>query len=61
MKNSIIRELVNLALNKKVAKDKLLYLFKALIYIIPLVLEQRSLRGKDEDDELLGDDIYPLF
>jgi hypothetical protein len=61
MKNNIIRELVNLALNKNAIKDKLLYLFKALIYIIPLVLEQRSSRGKDEDDELLGDDIYPLF
>lgn len=39
----------------------MLYLIKGFFYLLPLILEENKKGKANTDDELLGDDIYPLF
>ena len=60
MKRGIIFQIINLIRNKHSNWEKIYYVLISLIFIFPLIIEQK--RGKKEnDDELQGDDIYPLF
>ena len=61
MKKNILKDLIYLKKKKKTIKDKIIYILKAFKYYIPIFIEEKSFGVENEDDELLGDDIYPLF
>lgn len=60
MSKEIIFQLTSLVKSKPSLKERIYYICLGVIYFIPLFIEQTKHRG-ESDDELLGDDIYPLF
>lgn len=60
MKKGILFQLISLVKSKPSLKDRIYYIYLGVIYFIPLLIEQTKHKG-ESDDELLGDDIYPLF
>ncbi len=64
MKHSLFRELFRFALSKKNFSQKLVYLFKAIIFA-PLLYKGTKRMSQGEKAEAMssqvGDDIYPLF
>ena len=57
----VTKEIVKFSMSKKNYRSKMLYLIKGFFYLLPLVLEENKKGKANADDELLGDDIYPLF
>ena len=57
----VIKEIIKFSMSKKNYRSKMLYLIKGLFYLLPLILEENKKRKANTHDELLGDDIYPLF
>jgi hypothetical protein len=53
-------QLINFVKNKPNKSQRFLYSLKAFYYYFPLALENKKQKTNDSD-ELLGDDIYPLF
>tara|TARA_B100000900_G_scaffold415766_1_gene447084 strand:- start:32 stop:214 length:183 start_codon:yes stop_codon:yes gene_type:complete len=56
----LVLQLIDFVKNKPNYVQRFLYSLKALYYYFPLVLESKRQKTNDSD-ELLGDDIYPLF
>ncbi len=57
----VTKEIIKFSMSKKNYRSKMLYLIKGLLYFLPLILEENKKDKANTDDELLGDDIYPLF
>ena len=57
----VTEEILKFSMSKKNYSSKMLYLIKGLFYLLPLILEQNKKGKANTYDELLGDDIYPLF
>tara|TARA_Y100001980_G_C14551352_1_gene334594 strand:- start:1258 stop:1458 length:201 start_codon:yes stop_codon:yes gene_type:complete len=57
----VTKEIVKFSMSKKNYRSKMLYLIKGFFYLLPLILEENKKGKANTDDELLGDDIYPLF
>ena len=57
----VTKEIVEFSISKKNYRSKMLYLIKGFFYLLPLILEENKKGKANADDELLGDDIYPLF
>tara|TARA_B100001121_G_scaffold125751_2_gene110202 strand:- start:14315 stop:14515 length:201 start_codon:yes stop_codon:yes gene_type:complete len=57
----VTKEIVKFSISKKNYRSKMLYLIKGFFYLLPLILEENKKGKANADDELLGDDIYPLF
>lgn len=60
MNKKIIFQLIKFVKSKNYFGDRLKYTFLSAIYFIPLLIENRK-DTVENDDELLGDDVYPLF
>ena len=60
MNKNLILQLVDFVKNKPNKSQRFIYFLKALCYYFPLALESKRQKTNDSD-ELLGDDIYPLF
>tara|TARA_B100001248_G_scaffold249810_1_gene223295 strand:- start:507 stop:707 length:201 start_codon:yes stop_codon:yes gene_type:complete len=57
----VTNEIVKFSMSKTNYRSKILYLIKGFFYLLPLILEENKKGKANTDDELLGDDIYPLF
>ena len=57
----VTKEIVKFSMSKKNYRSKMLYLIKGFFYLLQLILEENKKGKANTDDELLGDDIYPLF
>ena len=57
----VTKEIIKFSMSKKNYQSKILYLIKGFLYLLPLILEENKKGKSNSDDELLGDDIYPLF
>lgn len=60
MKKGTLSQLISLVKSKHSSKERIYYIYLGVIYFIPLLIEQTK-HKVESDDELLGDDIYPLF
>lgn len=60
MKKGILFQLIRLVKSKPSSNERIYYIYLGVIYFIPLLIEQAK-HKVESDDELLGDDIYPLF
>ncbi len=61
MKKNFI-ELINFILDKKTNKEKFIYSFKLIIYVIPMLFSlAKSQEELDTSTSQAGDDIYPIF
>ncbi len=60
MNKKLVLQLIDFVKNKPNNLQRFLYSLKALYYYFPLALESKRQEANDSD-ELLGDDIYPLF
>jgi len=56
-----LKGIIDLAVSKKSSKEKLAYLLKGFLYFIPIIISNLNEAKGENDDELQGDDIYPLF
>jgi len=61
MKKNLFKNAIMMAFDKTTLIKKFTYISRAIIFYIPLLIEKKSFSNKETDDELLGDDIYPLF
>tara|TARA_B100000963_G_scaffold348090_1_gene355181 strand:+ start:298 stop:480 length:183 start_codon:yes stop_codon:yes gene_type:complete len=57
---NLVLQLIDFVKSKPNKLQRFLYSLKALYYYFPLALENKR-QKTNESDELLGDDIYPLF
>ena len=60
MNKNLVLQLIDFIKNKPNKLQRFLYSLKALYYFLPLALESKR-QKTNKSDELLGDDIYPLF
>ena len=61
MKKNLL-ELINFILDKKTNKEKFVYSFKLIIYIIPMLFSlAKNQEESDASTSQAGDDIYPIF
>ena len=60
MNKRLVFQLISLIRSKPNGAEQFNYTLMAIIYYIPLSIERKN-QKTDNDDELLGDDIYPLF
>ncbi|GEM_PF-3046635 len=64
MKTNLMKDIFGLAFTKKSFLEKLIYLFKGIIFLPILISENRPRREKNNntsDVSVAGDDVYPLF
>ena len=61
MKRNLLKNAILMAFEKPTLIKKFIYISKAKTFYFPLLIEKKSFFNKETDDELLGDDIYPLF
>lgn len=60
MNKRLASQLISLIKSKPNRAEQLYYALMAIVYYLPLSIERKN-QKTDNDDELLGDDIYPLF
>jgi hypothetical protein len=63
MKSNLFADLMKLALRKKNAKDRISYMFKAIVFLPFLMRDLKKTQRENSSTSLSasGDDVYPLF
>ncbi len=64
MKSNLVKDILWLSFAKKNFNQRILYLFKGLVFAPFLIREERKQKRKGtsaSDIGLAGDDVYPLF
>ena len=60
MNKGLVSQLISLIKSKPKGAEQFHYALMSVVYFLPLFIERKN-QKKNNDDELLGDDIYPLF